>query len=78
MVGYGLTACMFMPFGPPACRSAGMLAGRDGSRDPPRRPTWGSDEDGNDDGNDDDGNDDDGKGNEHPDTDHPRCPRAQG
>ena len=52
-------------------------AGRPGgSRDPPRRPTQGSGNDGND-GNDDDGNGND-DGNEHPDANHPTCPRAQG
>ena len=44
-----------------------------GSRDPPRRPTQGSGNDGNDDDDDGNGNDD-----EHPDADHPTCPRAQG
>ena len=53
------------------CWLASQLAGRPGgSRDPPRRPTQGS-------GN--DGNDDDGNGNdEHPDANHPTCPRDQG
>ena len=57
------------------CWLASRPAGRPGgSRVPPRRPTWGSGNDGNgnDYGNGNDGND------EHPDANHPTCPRAQG
>ena len=72
------------PAGKPASQQAGRPASRPagrsgGSRDPPRRPTWGSGDDDDDDDDDDDGND--GNGNdddEHPDANYPTCPRAQG